>query len=134
MSYQHVLVRRALEGEPNHRLMQTDVQTVSPKLTIQHLVEDYVYRHHHKMFPATDNGRLLGCVTIADIKDVPRSEWPVRTVGDVLHPCGAQNTIGPDADAMQALSRGGHSTAFLHRGTLLPPFELNSHSMAYRAA
>jgi Zn-dependent protease/CBS domain-containing protein len=105
MSYQQVLIRRALEGEPVERFMRADVVTVSPATTVNQLVEDYIYRHHHKMFPVTDNGQLLGCVTTRDVQQVPREEWNRRTVSDIIQPCADENTIECDADAMQALSR-----------------------------
>lgn len=105
MSYQQVLIRRALEGEPIDRFMQTEVVSVSPSTTIRQLVEDYVYRHHHKMYPVTDQQRLVGCVTTRDIQKVPRDKWEHRTVGDVLAPCANENTTEPSADAMQTLSR-----------------------------
>ena len=105
MSYQQVQIRRALEGEPIDRFMQTEVVSVSPSTTIRQLVEDYVYRHHHKIYPVTDQQRLVGCVTTRDIQKVPRDEWEHRTVGDVLAPCANENTTEPSADAMQTLSR-----------------------------
>jgi Zn-dependent protease/predicted transcriptional regulator len=105
MSYQQVLIRRALEGESIDRFMQTSVVTVSPSTTIRQLVEDYIYRYHHKMFPVTDEGRLLGCVTTRDVQQVPQNQWEQRTVGEILEPCANENTTERNADAMQTLSR-----------------------------
>lgn len=104
-SYQHVLVRQALEGEPIARFMQPDVVTVDPSLSVETLVEDYVYRTHHKMFPVTDNGRLLGCVTTRDVQQVPRNEWATTTVASISRDCEKDNTIAPASDAMQALAK-----------------------------
>lgn len=104
-SYQQVLVRHALEGEPVARFMQPDVVTVDPSLTVEELVENYVYRLHHKMFPVTDNGRLHGCVTTRDVQKVPRNEWATTTVSQILGKCGQDNTIPPTSDAMEALSQ-----------------------------
>lgn len=104
-SYQHVLVRQALEGEPIARFMQPDVVTVDPSLSVETLVEDYVYRTHHKMFPVTDNGRLLGCVTTRDVQQVPRNEWATTTVASISRECEKENTIAPTSDAMQALAK-----------------------------
>src|SRR6056297_3376601 len=55
MSYQQVLMRRALEGEPVSRFMRTSVVDVSPTMTLDQLVDNYVYRYHHKMYPVTEN-------------------------------------------------------------------------------
>ncbi len=105
MSYQQVLIRRALEGEPIGRFMQTQLNTVSPSLTIDRLVEDFVYKHHHKMYPVIINGQVLGCVTIANIKSVPRHQWGSTTVDQILAPLNEENSIDIENDAMQVLSR-----------------------------
>lgn len=103
-SYQQLLVRRALEGEPIRRFMQSDVHEVPADATVQELVDDYFYRYHHKMFPVVEDGRLVGCVTSTDIKELPRDEWSGRTVREISRDCSPENTIPPDADSMQALS------------------------------
>jgi Zn-dependent protease/CBS domain-containing protein len=104
-SYQQLLTRRALEGEPVRRFMKTDAVTVSPSISLDELVEDYIYKYHFKMFPVVeDHDRLLGCITTRQIKDIPRAEWGRRTVGDVASQCTPENTIEPQADAMKALS------------------------------
>lgn len=105
MSYQQVLIRRALEGEPVHRFMQANVVTVDPSLTVDHLVEDYVYRYHHKMFPVTEQDRLVGCVTTRAIQQVPREQWHQTTVGQIAGRCDKENTTHPQADAMAALTQ-----------------------------
>ena len=104
-SYQQVLVRRALEGEPVSRFMQPNVVTVEPSLSVDTFVEDYVYRLHHKMFPVTDNGRLIGCVTTRDVQQVPRNEWATTTVAQISRDCEQKNTITPSSDAIQALAK-----------------------------
>lgn len=105
-SYQQLLVRRALEGESVSRLMSTDPVTAPPDVTLREFVEDYVYQHHFKMFPIVeDDGRLLGCLSIDRVKKVPRDEWDTTTVRHVTDPCSGGNSIEPEADAMQALSR-----------------------------
>ena len=103
-SYQQVLIRRALEGEHVGRFMRSEVVTVSPATTVEKLVEDYIYKHHHKMFPVIDEGQLMGCVTTRDVQQVPRGEWMQRTVAEIIEPCTEENTIDRDADAMEALS------------------------------
>ncbi len=104
MSYRQVLIRRAFGGETIERFMQTNPITVPPWITIHDLVNDYFYRYHYKMFPVTTDGTLAGCITSKQIKDVPREEWDLRRVEDVLAPCSIENVIPPDTDAMKALT------------------------------
>jgi CBS domain-containing protein len=105
MSYQHLLMRKALEGEPVRRFMKTDPVTVPPSVTIQQLVEDYIYKYHFKMLPVVeDKDKLVGCITTKQVQEIPREEWNRIRVGEVAVRCSPQNTIEPQVDATQALS------------------------------
>jgi CBS domain-containing protein len=103
-SYQQVLMRHALEGEMVRRFMNPNPVTVSPAISVQQLVEDYIYKYHHKMFPVVDGGRLIGCISIQQVKEIPRDRWSQRTVGELVTSCSPENTIRPDDDAMKVLS------------------------------
>lgn len=105
MSYQQLLLRRVLEGEPVGRFMHRDPVCVPRHLSVEELVSDYVYRHHYKLYPVVDDGRLVGCVTTRRVKELPREEWGRTSVGVLADECTAENSIAPDADAMDALSR-----------------------------
>ncbi len=121
-SYQKLLMRQTLEGEPVSRFMKEDPVTVSPSISIDELVEDYVYKHHFKMFPVVDEGRLLGCVTTRDIKNVPRDQWGSKDAKSILRWLGKENTVDPGMDAMKALdamNRTGKSRFLVARGERL---------------
>jgi len=110
MSYRQVLMRRNLEGERVRRFMKTDLVVVPRAISVADLVQDYVYKHHLKLFPVVDNGQLIGCVTTQQIKELLQAEWTRQTVGTIAVPCAAANTISPDADAnaaMVMMSRSG---------------------------
>jgi Zn-dependent protease/CBS domain-containing protein len=105
-SYQQLLLRRALEGETVARFMHPDPVTVPRGISVEELVKDYIYRYHYKMFPVVDDaGRLLGCVTARQVRELPRDEWDRQTVGALAARCTPENAVGPDTDAMEALSR-----------------------------
>jgi Zn-dependent protease/CBS domain-containing protein len=104
-SYQQLLFRRALEGERVRQFMATEPVTVPPSASIKDVVENYMYRHHHRMFPVTEHDALVGCITSREIRNVPRDQWEQRVVRDVARPCTSENTIGPEADAVEALSK-----------------------------
>lgn len=105
MSYQQLLTRQALEGEPVSRFMEQNPVTVSPSISLEDLIENYIYKFHFKMFPVVEDDRLVGCISTREVKEIPRDEWPQRTVGDLLTQCSVDNTIRPDDDSMQALSK-----------------------------
>jgi CBS domain-containing protein len=104
MGYQQLITRKILEGETVRRFMKTDPVTVSPSTSIRDLVENYIYQYHFKLFPVVESGRLVGCITTREVKEVPMNQWEAKTVEEVATGCSADNTIGPDADAMRAMA------------------------------
>ncbi len=104
-SYYQLLFRRMFEGEPVRRFMSPDPVTVSPDLSVQDLVDKYLYRYLHDMFPVSKDARVYGCITLRQVSDVPREEWPHKTVADLMTPCSSENTVQVDTDAVKALAR-----------------------------
>ena len=104
MSYQQVLIRKALEGETVQHFMKKDPVTAPSSVSIKELVENYIYNYHYKMYPVVEGGELIGCITSRQVKDIPRDQWTSRTVGNVAIRCSPENTIDPSADALKALS------------------------------
>jgi len=119
MSYQQLLVRKALEGEPVRRFMNPDPVTVQSSLTVEKLVEDYIYKYHHKMFPVMEGEKLVGCITTRQIKEIPREDWARETIREAASPVSAENTISPATDAVKALAmmnQGGVSRLLVMEG------------------
>ncbi len=104
MSYQQLLLRKALEGEPVKRFMHEGPVTVPPDISLRDLIHDYVYKYHYKMFPVVDHDKLVGCVTTAQVKDYSQDAWQNYQVGEITSQCSDDNTIAPDTDALKALS------------------------------
>lgn len=104
MSYQRLLMTRALEGESIQHFMKPKPITVPSSINIQSLVEDYVYKYHFKFFPVVKNGKLLGCISTQEIKQIPREKWSQYQVAQVLKPCSPENAVMPDTDATKVLS------------------------------
>jgi Zn-dependent protease len=119
MSYQQLLVRKALEGEPVRRFMNPDPVTVQSSLTVEKLVEDYIYKYHHKMFPVMEGEKLVGCITTRQVKEIPREDWALETIREAASPVSAENTISPATDAVKALAmmnQGGVSRLLVVEG------------------
>lgn len=103
-SFKQVILQEVLQDQPIRRFMSAEPLTVVPSISIEQLVQDYIYRHHFKMFPVVENSHLLGCITTREVKQVPQEQWSNRTVGELTIPCSTDNTVSPDTDAMAVLS------------------------------
>ena len=110
-SYQQVLIRKALQGEPVRRFMNPQPITVAPSLDLRGWVEDYVYHLHHKAFPVASDGHLEGLISTQALSKIPRGEWEQHTVGEVMEHDLKAVTIPPDADALEALGKMQRSGA-----------------------
>lgn len=103
-SYQHMVIRNVLEGQTIRKFMTEKVITVSPDTTINDFIENYLYKYHFKMFPVVSEDKLLGCVTLDGIKEIPLEERKDHLVYEILKVCSKKNTISPDEDAMKAVA------------------------------
>jgi Zn-dependent protease/predicted transcriptional regulator len=104
MSYQQMLIRRALAGESVRRFMRENPVTVPSNVSVAALVEDYFYKYHYKMFPVLDDDKLVGCVSTKQVHQLARQQWPESRVSQIAESCSNTNTISPNTDAMSALS------------------------------
>lgn len=104
-SYREVLFRRALEDKPVRYFMTEDPVTVSPELKLSPFVEDYLYRHHHKLYPVMEDGVLQGVVGPAEVRQVDRNEWNAVAVDRVMQRLDDVICLPPDASAQTALER-----------------------------
>jgi len=103
-SYRQLLVKQMLEGETISHFMNDSPVTVPPLTTLTELVDNYIYKHHYKMFPVVDDSRLVGCVTTRQVREVPREEWDRHTVAEISGQCSRNNTVSPDSDALNAMA------------------------------
>ena len=92
--------RRMVHGWPGLRardLVQLAVDTAGRGGQPSPERLDYVYRHHYKMFPVVDGGRLVGCVGLRDIKELPRERWGTTPISAVMSAGVPQEiwTMGP---------------------------------------
>jgi Zn-dependent protease/CBS domain-containing protein len=104
-SYEQVMVRQILQGEPVRQFMTSRLTTVGPDLPVMDLVDRYIYRQHHELYPVMDDGRLLGYVTPRRVKEVPRSEWAETEVGTIMETAPEKLAVTPETDALEVLGR-----------------------------
>ena len=84
--------------------MKQDPITVPSSISIHDLVENYFYYYHYKMFPVSDNSKLLGCVTTRNVKNIPKEKWDRISVKEITNICSPENTIDINTEAINALT------------------------------
>ncbi|MEJ2111108.1 MAG: CBS domain-containing protein [Acidobacteriota bacterium] len=127
-SYAQLEIRAALKGEPIERFMSRNPVTVRADISIDDLVHDYIYKYHFHMFPVLQDSKVLGCIGTKEVKRVNREEWTRHSVQEMLAPCSRDNTVSPETDAMEVLSRlqrtGSSRLMVVDEGILVGVFSL----------
>ena len=101
-SYGQLLLRRALQGVSVGQVMTANVLTVQADLLVTELVHDYFMRNRFHSFPVLDNGRLVGLVTLREVKQVPREKWDSVTVRQIMNTQVLSLSVSPADSAMSA--------------------------------
>jgi Zn-dependent protease len=103
--YQQTMAQRLLADVSVAQVMTPDPVSVPPDLPIARFVEDYLYRFHHREFPVARNGVLLGRVGTRQVAALDRSLWADTAVSAVALSCTPEDTIAPQAGALQAIAQ-----------------------------
>ncbi|MFC1864802.1 site-2 protease family protein [Chloroflexota bacterium] len=102
-SYRQVALRDTLQGHTASEIMTRDCLTVNPELTVEQLVNEYVLASGRRCFPVVVDGRVLGLVTVHNVKAVPRDMWGRKMVREVMTPFDDLKWVQPDEDLSTVL-------------------------------
>lgn len=105
---------------------------VAPDLPIHRFVDELLPLHRQTTFPVAHNGKLLGILSLEDLKKVPRSEWRTRRARDVMRPVNSSMFVPENATiesanqvidsgaigAVAVVNTNGHLVGFLRKGQL----------------
>jgi hypothetical protein len=72
-------------------------------LSLRQLVDGYLLPLGLRAIPVVQDERLLGLVTLAEVRGVPREQWDATTVAQVMVPLNHLHTISPDQSLNDAL-------------------------------
>ncbi len=105
-SYRQFAVVHALEAVPASEAMTRWPETVPPEMTLQQLVAERFLHRRFESYPVVSaDGRVLGVVSLPQVRAVPEDEWRARTVGDVMTPAQPALEVGPDENMGRVLDK-----------------------------
>jgi Zn-dependent protease len=83
-------------------IFRPDATTVPPGISVAELVDHYMLPQARRALPVTDNGRLVGIVTISDLANVPPDQRSHVMVGQVMGGQERLHTVRADARVLDA--------------------------------
>lgn len=123
MSLRQHVVDELLHGSVAADVMTRDPEVVDADLSLDALVDEHFIRRRYGFYPVLSSGRLVGSVTLDDVKHVSRELWSMSTVRDVMKPleaCAVVSQRTSVADLLQEMNRrGGRRRALVIDGGAL---------------
>lgn len=104
-SYRHLLVKDALREVRVDDLMITNFDTVPPGLSIQQLVDDFILRHRDRGLLVVEEGLVQGIVCLHDVKKIPKENWSIAIIKDIMIPQDQLEKVSPEDNASFALGK-----------------------------
>jgi len=83
-SRREVTVRESLSGIRVRDFVDLNTTTITPETTVAEMVDNIFRRQHGRAVPVCRDGRLLGIVTITDVRGLPQEKWPTTPVADIM--------------------------------------------------
>ena len=87
--------------------MTTDFRSAPAGIAIGQLIRDIVLPYNLQAIPVVAHDRLVGLVTIADLRKVEQDDWATTPVEAVMTPVSELATVSPDDQLVAALDKFG---------------------------
>lgn len=104
-SYRQIVIQDVLEDVSVSRVMREHVESVAPDISISQFVDDHLMETDDHSFPVLDGDRLVGVVSLGDVRSISRSDWPDVSVREVMTPAEQLVTVHADEEAADALDK-----------------------------
>lgn len=111
LSYRRAEVGRLVEGVRVGELMDADVAVIGPNLTLDTLLDQHSMSGGVGLYPVTVDGALVGTVEVSRLRRVPRAEWSMTRVTEVMTVPDDAAALTVETAAMEALMRFERSRA-----------------------
>jgi len=102
-SLKQTIISQALSDVKVKEIMNSQVISISPTLTIADAVEQYFSSYTHTGFPVIKEGIVQGIITLEDFKKFMEDERQSTLVGDVMTPKEKMISVSPDEPAVEAI-------------------------------
>jgi Zn-dependent protease/CBS domain-containing protein len=102
-NYMEVELRHKLEGVHAGDLMSHDCPVVEGPISVQDFVDHFILRTGKRCFIVSVHGRLAGLITPHEVRSVPREDWTVTPVQQIMRPIQQVRIVSPDTPVMDAL-------------------------------
>jgi Zn-dependent protease len=104
---QQQMVQGLLVGHKVSEVMGDACTHVPGDISLQKLVEQEVLAHGRRCFLVDRGDRVVGLLTLHNMKEIPRSSWTTTTAAQAMMPVEKLSSIDPKAELWTAMEKMG---------------------------
>jgi len=104
-SYAETNLRELLRDVTVAQVMTSDCRRMERGTSLARIVREEVLGAGRRCFVVTDAGRMVGLLTLHEIKAVPQEQWATVTAGHVMTPAEKVTAVGPKDDLLTTLEK-----------------------------
>jgi Zn-dependent protease/CBS domain-containing protein len=101
--YTQVVFDKVLKGMQAKDLMVEDLETVFGGMSVQDLVDEYILKKSERVFLVSYADKLVGIVSLEDVKSLARDNWSVTPVREIMNPIEKLQAVKPETDGNSVL-------------------------------
>ncbi len=110
MGYRQLVFETSIKGVKVGDVMNDDIVLVEKNMTLQELIDEYFMRYRFGRFPVVEDlrsERLIGIISLHDIKSIERQKWPETRVGDIVKTIDENEKVDMSMEISEAIKRMG---------------------------
>ncbi len=108
-SYRQTEWRETLRQFTAAQVVTSSYPVIPPDITLSRLVEDHIFPTGYRLFMVAGEGGFEGILTLDNIKAVPRQDWGVTRVKDIMTPRDQLMVAQASENALSILERMNES-------------------------
>ena len=102
-SYRQVALQEILQGHAASEIMTRECPAVSAELSIEQLVNQHILASGLRCFPVVTGNRVIGLVTLNNVKAIPQELWATQTVKEAMTPLNSLKAVTVNTDLSSVL-------------------------------
>jgi len=103
--YQSTMIEQTLERIRVGDIMTREPVTLAAELSVADAVEGYFLRLGYGGFPVVAGGRVVGMLSLSQVRLCPAEDRARKTVAEIMLPADARIEIEPQASAISAIHK-----------------------------
>ncbi len=104
-AYRSVLLRDTLRDVTVESLMHTPVERVPGSLPLLNFVDEFLLRQRAPVFVVNEGNQEIGILGAAQIRKIPRAQWPKLCVQDAMVALSPSSAVGLQDTALRVMQQ-----------------------------